>query len=189
MLTGFTLCFGHVNAIFQSFFHKFLLGLCRICLCAKVCIMNLVFVICLLLPWLGIDCVTDNINWKLHFLEWITHSFVLKFCPQNTENCIFGLKISNILGQNAPRSLPPSIGKQGGGDTVFDTVGYSRVVRKCWCRRLSCKRPVQGYFIWKMPSILTTRCTLFKPAGYFNFYWNPCTIQWISILGENNLLY
>ena len=115
MLTGFTLCFGHVNAIFQSFFHKFLLGLCRICLCAKVCIMNLVFVICLLLPWLGIDCVTDNINWKLHFLEWITHSFVLKFCPQNTENCIFGLKISNILGQNAPRSLPPSIGKQGGG--------------------------------------------------------------------------
>ena len=54
--TGFTLCFSHVNAIFQSFFQKFLTGLRRICLRAKV--HNLVFIICSLL--IGIDCVTGK---------------------------------------------------------------------------------------------------------------------------------
>ena len=39
--TGFKLCFSHVNAIFQSFFQKFLIGLRRIGLLAKV--RNLVF--------------------------------------------------------------------------------------------------------------------------------------------------
>ena len=34
--TGFTLCFSHVNATFQSFFKKFLIGLRRICLRGKV---------------------------------------------------------------------------------------------------------------------------------------------------------
>ena len=49
-----------MNAIFQSFFQKFLTGLCRICLRAKV--RNLVFIICSLLG--GIDCVTGKLNEK-----------------------------------------------------------------------------------------------------------------------------
>ena len=57
-LTGFTLCFSHVNTIFQPFFQKFLTGLRRICLRAKV--RNLVFIICPLL--VGIDCVTGNLK-------------------------------------------------------------------------------------------------------------------------------
>ena len=56
--TGFTLCFSHVNAIFQSFFQKFLTGLRRICLRAKV--RNLVFINCSLL--VGIDCVTGKLK-------------------------------------------------------------------------------------------------------------------------------
>ena len=56
--TGFTLCFSHVNTMFQSFFQKFLTGLCIICLCAKV--HNLVFIICSLL--VGIDCVTGKLK-------------------------------------------------------------------------------------------------------------------------------
>ena len=55
-LTGFMLFFSQVNAIFQSFFQKFLTGLHRIYLCAKV--RNLVFIICSLLE--GIDCVTGK---------------------------------------------------------------------------------------------------------------------------------
>ena len=47
-----------VNTIFQSFFQKFLTGLCIICLCAKV--RNLVFIICSLL--VGIDCVTGKLK-------------------------------------------------------------------------------------------------------------------------------
>ena len=47
-----------MNAIFQSFFQKFLTGLRRICLRAKV--RNLVFIICSLL--VGIDCVTGNLK-------------------------------------------------------------------------------------------------------------------------------
>ena len=48
------------------------------------------------------------INWKLHFLEWKTRSFALKFSPQNTENRIFrALKFRNFLGRNALRPLPP----------------------------------------------------------------------------------
>ena len=64
---GFTLCFSNVNAIFQSIFHKFFIGLHRIHLHAKVC--NLVFIICSLV--VGIDCVTDKLNvvLKLRFLE------------------------------------------------------------------------------------------------------------------------
>ena len=54
--TGFTLFFSHVNTKFQSFFQKFLTGLRRICLRAKVG--NLVFIICSLL--IGIDCVTGK---------------------------------------------------------------------------------------------------------------------------------
>ena len=53
-----TLCFSHVNAIVQSFFQQFLIGLCRICLHARV--RNLVFIICSLL--VGIDCVTSKLK-------------------------------------------------------------------------------------------------------------------------------
>ena len=56
--TGFISCFSHVNAIFQSFFSSFFIGLRRICLRAKV--RNLVFIICSLL--VGIDCVTDKLK-------------------------------------------------------------------------------------------------------------------------------
>ena len=65
------------------------------------------------------------INWKLHFLEWKTHSFVLKFSPQNAENHIFrALTFQNFWGQNAfrPSPLPTRKGDQW---PLFDTVGYS----------------------------------------------------------------
>ena len=52
------LCFSHVNTILQSFFQKFLTGVRRICLRAKV--HNLVFIICSLL--VGIDCVTGSLK-------------------------------------------------------------------------------------------------------------------------------
>ena len=52
------LCFSHVNTILQSFFQKFLPGVRRICLRAKV--HNLVFIICSLL--VGIDCVTGSLK-------------------------------------------------------------------------------------------------------------------------------
>ena len=51
-----TLIFGH-------FFTSFFIGLCRICLCAKV--RNLVFTNCSLL--VGIDCVTDIDKLKATF--------------------------------------------------------------------------------------------------------------------------
>ena len=70
--TGFTLCFSHVNDIFQSFFQKFLTGLRLICLREKV--RNLVFIICSLL--VGIDCVTVNL--KATF-SWMKNTL---FCPQ-----------------------------------------------------------------------------------------------------------
>ena len=44
--TGFMLCLSHVNAIFQSFFQKFLIGLPRIWSHAKV--RNLVFIMVVL---------------------------------------------------------------------------------------------------------------------------------------------
>ena len=77
------LCFSHVNATFQLFFQKSLIGWPRICLSAKVC--NLVFII----VHCSYELIVWLINWKLHFLEWKTRSFVLKFSPQNTENHIF----------------------------------------------------------------------------------------------------
>ena len=56
--TGLTLCFSHVNAIIQSFFHKFLyIGLRKICLRGKV--LNLISIICPL-P-LGIN-LTDKLK-------------------------------------------------------------------------------------------------------------------------------
>ena len=71
--TGFTLCFSHVNVIFQSFFQKFLIGLRRICLRAKV--RNLVSsLFCSLL--VGMDCVTDKL--KATF-SWMKNAL---FCPQ-----------------------------------------------------------------------------------------------------------
>ena len=52
------LLFSHVNDIIQSFFQKFLIGLRRICLYAKV--HNLVFIIYSLL--VGIDRVTEKLK-------------------------------------------------------------------------------------------------------------------------------
>ena len=57
---AFTLCFSHVNAIFQSvfLFTSFFIGLRGICLRAQV--LNLVFIICSLL--VRIDCVSDKLK-------------------------------------------------------------------------------------------------------------------------------
>ena len=49
------LCFADISVIFLI---SFFIGVCRICLCAKV--RNLVFIICSLL--VGTDCVTDNLK-------------------------------------------------------------------------------------------------------------------------------
>ena len=61
------------------------IGLRRICLCAKV--RNLVFIIFSLL--VGIDCVTDKLKPTFPWMK--TRSFVLKFNPQKAENRILGL--------------------------------------------------------------------------------------------------
>ena len=50
------LYFSHVNAIFQSIFTSFSIGLQKICLRAKV--HDLIFIVCSLL--VGIECVTDD---------------------------------------------------------------------------------------------------------------------------------
>ena len=73
---------------FRHFFTSFFIGLCRICLRVKVC--NLVFIINFCSVFAGTDCVTDK-YWKLHFLEWKTHSSILNFSPKNSENCILRL--------------------------------------------------------------------------------------------------
>ena len=67
-----------VNAIFQSFFQKFLIGLRRICLRTKV--HNLIFIICSLLLRSG--CVTDKLKATFSRMK-KTCSFVLKFSSQN----------------------------------------------------------------------------------------------------------
>ena len=91
---------------FSHFFTSFPIGLCRICLPAEVC--HLVFICSLLV---GIDCVTD---WRLQSLEWKTHSFVLKFSPQNAEDRILGLwKFKKFLGQNTPKPPPHPPRKRG----------------------------------------------------------------------------
>ena len=123
--SGFTLCISHKNVIFQSFFQKFLIGLCRICLRAKV--HNLVFIICSLL--LGSDCVTDKLKATCTF-SWMkkTHSFILKFSPQHAENHIFwALKFQNFLGRNTLRSppSPPPAPRKGDQGPLVDTVSYS----------------------------------------------------------------
>ena len=67
------------------------------------------------------------INWKLHFLQWKTHSLVLKFGPQNAENRILGLEISQFSGAQHAQS-PPSPKKEDKRPLV-DTVGYSTQTR------------------------------------------------------------
>ena len=75
------LCFSHVNATFQSFFKKFLIGLHRICLRGKVG--NLVSSFYSLLA--GIDCVTDKMKDTFSSMK------NTLFCPQiwSREHCIF----------------------------------------------------------------------------------------------------
>ena len=115
--TGFTLCFSHVNAIFQSFLQKFLTGLRRTCLRAKV--RNLVFIICSLL--VGIDCVTGKL--KATFFWMKTRSFVLKFSPQKAENLIFrALKFKNFLGRSVLRPFPPPLEKGTNGPLLIQSV-------------------------------------------------------------------
>ena len=75
------LYFSHVNAIFQSIFTSFFIGLHKICLRAKV--HDLIFIVCSLL--VGIECVTDDkskVEWKLPFLEWKTGFLVLSLVPR-----------------------------------------------------------------------------------------------------------
>ena len=53
----------------------------------------------------GIDCVTNKskLEWKLHFFEWKTHSFVLNFIPRTLEIAFYGFEISKeIFWQRTP---------------------------------------------------------------------------------------
>ena len=92
------LCYALVmwTLYFSQFFTSFFTGLHRICLRAKV--HNLVFIILFIAcrNWLWL------INWKLHFVEWKTRSFVLKFSSQKAANCILGL-----WGRMRPDALFP----------------------------------------------------------------------------------
>ena len=135
--TGFTLCFSHINAIFQSFFHKFFLGLRWICLSAKVC--NLVFIICSLI--VGIDCVTDKL--KATF-SWMKDTL---FCPQiyspeRWKSHFRALKFQNFLGQNAPTSYSNLL-----ATSIFIETPEHLVIKKLeilvirFCNPL-CKKPV-----------------------------------------------
>ena len=67
------------------------------------------------------------VTWKLHFVEWKTHSFVLKFSPQNAENRIFRtLKFQNFLGQNVLRSPLPPLEKGTNSPLLIQSVTLSK---------------------------------------------------------------
>ena len=97
-----------MNAIFQSFFTSFFIGLRIICLHAKV--RNLVFIICSLL--VGIDCVTDKL--KATF-SWRKN---LKIgTPQNAENRMLRHWNFNIFwGRAHPETTPPPPAPERGTD-------------------------------------------------------------------------
>ena len=94
---------------FSQFFTSFFKGLRRICLRAKVG--NLVFIICSM-P-VGIDCVTDKskVEWKLHFREWKTRSFVPNLLStQHWKSHFRALQCQNFLGKHDHRPPPPCKG-------------------------------------------------------------------------------
>ena len=91
---------------FSQFFTSFFKGLRRICSRAKVG--NLVFIICSL-P-VGTDCVTDKskgIEWKLHFLEWKTRSFVVNLFCTTLKTAFWSFQISNFSGEAWPQTTSP----------------------------------------------------------------------------------
>ena len=101
-----------LNSYFSHFFTSFFIGLCRICLHAKV--RNVVFINCSLL--VGIDCLTDKLKAALSCMK------NMLFCPQiHSLECskwhFRALKFQNFLGLNMPRSppnpLPPPLEKRG----------------------------------------------------------------------------
>ena len=104
------------------YFSQFFTPLCWICLWAKV--RDLVFIICSLL--VGIYYVTDKlkVEWKLHFLEWKTNSFLLNF-PElwNSEIRILGLWSFKIFWRSMPPDPLPL--EKGDQQPLVDTVGYS----------------------------------------------------------------
>ena len=65
------------------------------------------------------------INWKRHFLEWKTRSFVLKFIPQDAENRILGLWNFKIFwARTCPDPLPTPLRKKGSAALCL----YSRLL-------------------------------------------------------------
>ena len=82
-----------IHLLSVIFLASFFIGLCRICLRAKVC--NVVFIIRSLLT--GIDCVT-----KLYFLESKTHSFVLKCSPRMLKIASQGFEASKFSETQDP---------------------------------------------------------------------------------------
>ena len=122
---------------FSHFFTSFFIGLCWICLSAKVC--NLVIIVCSLI--VGIDCVTDKL--KATF-SWIKD---MLFCPQiSSPECwksqFRALKFQNFLGQNAPRPYSNLL-----ATSIFIETPEHLVIKKLeilvirFCNPL-CKKPV-----------------------------------------------
>ena len=110
--TGFTLCFSHVNAVFQSFFQKFLTGL-------RAKVRNLVFIICSLLEW--IDCVTGNL--KATF-SWMKNTL---FCPQIWSPELLGLWNFKIFwGGTRLNPPPPPLEKGTSGPLLVQSVTLSK---------------------------------------------------------------
>ena len=123
-------CFRHVNTIFQSIFHKFLYRFTQNLFTWKSMLFS--FICSLLVGIVRIDCVTDKskVAWKLHFLEWKTHSLVLKLVPRMLKSHFRGLKFQNFLGKHTPRPPSPPLEK-GNHDllliqllTLFKSAGY-----------------------------------------------------------------
>ena len=113
---------------FSQFFTSFFKGLRRICSRAKVG--NLVFIICSL-P-IGTDCVTDKskgIEWKLHFLEWKTRSFVVNLFCTTLKIAFWSFQISNFSGEAWPQTTSPPP----------PTVSYS--IQTCWLLQFLLKTP------------------------------------------------
>ena len=107
------------------------------------------------------------INWKLHFLEWKTRTFVLKFSPQITETCILGLWNFKIFwGRTHPGPLPP-LYKKGDQQRLVDTVSYS--IQTCWLLQLLLKplyliqkkQNLINKLIVRLPDRIVRRITFF----------------------------
>ena len=108
---------------FSHFFTSFFIGLCRICLLAKVC--NWAFIICSLLA--GIDCVIDKLKAKFSWMK------SMLFCPH-----FRALKLQNFWRHNVLSPPPPPQKKETNGTllvksvTLFKPAGCSNFYWNPW---------------------------------------------------------